>query len=133
MKMYNILKNVINRKVYNFKEMLTKIDTLWSENKLTDAEREELLTLAQNNASAEHSVDVIAKLIELEQRIKVVEEGKTENSNTAETIEDFVEGKWYYNGNKVLFNGKVYECTADANTVVYWSPAQSGLCWKQLN
>lgn len=131
--MYNILKNVINRKAYNFTDMLTKIDTLWSEGKLSDAERDELLSLAQKNASVEHSVDMVAKIIELEERIKALEEGKVENSNTAETIEEFVEGKWYYAGNKILFNGKVYECTADANTVVYWSPAQSGLCWKQLN
>jgi hypothetical protein len=130
--MYNILKNVISRKAYNFTDMLAKIDTLWSEGKLTDTEREELIALAQNNASIENSVDVVAKIVELEQRIKNLETGKTD-TNTAETIEDFVEGKWYYNGNKMLFNGKVYECTADANTVVYWSPAQSGLGWKQLN
>lgn len=131
--MYNILKNVINRKAYNFKEMLTKIDTLWSENKLTDAEREELRSLAQDNASMENSVDVLAKLVDLEQRIKILEENKTDNSNTAETIADYVDGKWYYTGDKMLFKGKVYECTADKNTVVYWSPEQSGLCWRQIN
>lgn len=130
--MYDILKNVISRKAYNFTDMLTKIDTLWSEGKLTDTEREELNRLAQDNASIENSVDVVAKLVELEQRIKALEEGGTDTP-TEETIEDYVEGKWYYGGNKMMFNGKVYECTADANTVVYWSPAQSGLCWKQLN
>lgn len=131
--MYNILKNVINRKTYNFKGMLTKIDTLWSEGKLTDAEREELRSLAQTNASMENSVDLLAKLVELEQRIKALEENKTESSDTAETVAEYEDGKWYYNGDKMLFKGKEYECTAEPGIAVYWSPEQSGLCWRQIN
>ena len=130
--MYNILKNVINRKSYNFTDMLTKIDTLWSENKLSDAERDELITLAQDNATIEHSVNLVEKLIELEQRIKALEEGKAD-TNTAETIEEYVVGKWYYKGDKMIFEGKVYECTAEKDTAVYWSPKESGLCWRQIN
>ena len=131
--MYTILKNVISRKAFNLSEMLTKIDTLWSENKITDSEREELITLARDNATIEHSVNVVEKLIELEQRIITLETKKAESSNTTEAIEDYKAGKWYYRGNKMLFNGKVYECTAEEGTAVYWSPIESGLCWRQLN
>lgn len=131
--MYNILKNVIGRKAYNFTDMLTKIDTLWSEDKLSDAEREELITLAQSNASVENSVDMVAKLVELEQRIKALEEGKVESSNTAETIEDYTIGKWYYRGNKVTFNGKVYECIAPEGAVCTWSPSEYPAYWRQIN
>ncbi len=130
--MYNILKNVINRKAYSLTEMLTKIDTLWSENKITDAERDELISLARDNATSEHSVDVVAKLVELEQRIKALEEGETDTP-TAETIKEYVDGKWYYKGDKVLFNGKVYECTAPGGAVCTWSPAKYPAYWKQIN
>ena len=130
--MYNILKNVISRKAYSLTEMLTKIDTLWSENKISDAERDELIALARDNATSEHSVDVVAKLVELEQRIKALEEGETDTP-TAETIEDYVVGKWYYRGNKVLFNGKVYECTAPEGVVCTWSPVEYPAYWKQIN
>lgn len=131
--MYNILKNVINRKAYSLTEMLTKIDTLWSENKMSDAERDELITLARDNATSEHSVDIVAKLVELEQRIKELEENKAD-TNTAETIEEYVVGKWYYRGNKILFNnGKVYECTAPEGVVCTWSPAEYPAYWRQIN
>ena len=130
--MYNILKNVINRKAYSLAEVLTKIDTLWSENKITDAERDELIALARNNATSEHSVDVMAKLVELELRIKTLEDNKVD-TNTAETIEEYVIGKWYYAGNKALFNGKVYECIAPEGVVCTWSPAEYPAYWKQIN
>ena len=129
--MYNILKNVIGRKAYNFTDMLNKIDTLWSENKLSDAEREELITLAQNNASVEHSVDLVAKIVELEERIKSLEEGKP--ADPAETIEEYVAGKWYYGGDKVKHNGKVYECTAPIGTVCTWSPSEYPAYWIPIN
>lgn len=128
----NILKNVINRKAYNLTEMLNKIDTLWSENKISDAERDELIALARNNATSEHSVDVTAKLVELEQRIKALEEGNADTP-TAETIEEYVVGKWYYRGDKVLFNGKEYECIAPEGAVCTWSPSEYPAYWRQIN
>ena len=130
--MYNILKNVISRKAYSLTDMLNKIDTLWTEDKISDAERDELISLARDNATSEHSVDVMAKLVELEQRIKAHEEGETDTP-TAETIEEYVVGKWYYRGNKVLFNGKVYECTAPEGVVCTWSPVEYPAYWKQIN
>ena len=130
--MYNILKNVISRKAYSLTDMLNKIDTLWSEDKISDAEREELVALARNNATSEHSVDVMAKLVELELRIKTLEDNKVD-TNTAETIEEYVIGKWYYTGNKALFNGKVYECIAPTGVVCTWSPTEYPAYWKQIN
>ena len=130
--MYNILKNVISRKAYSLTDMLNKIDTLWTEDKISDAERDELISLARSNATSEHSVDVMAKLVELEKRIKALEEGETDTP-TAETIEDYVVGKWYYRGNKVLFNGKVYECTAPEGVACTWSPVEYPAYWKQIN
>lgn len=130
--MYNILKNVISRKAYSLTDILNKIDTLWTEDKISDAERDELISLARSNASSEHGVDIMAKLVELEQRIKALEEGETDTP-TAETIEDYVVGKWYYRGNKVLFNGKVYECIAPEGVVCTWSPVEYPAYWKQIN
>lgn len=126
--MYTILKNVISRKAYSLTDMLTKIDTLWSENKMTDAERDELTTLARDNATSEHSVDVMAKLVELEQRIKALEEGTTDTPT--EDVEDYVVGKWYYAENRARFNGKVYKCIAPEGVVCTWSPAEYPAYWE---
>lgn len=129
--MYNIIKQVIGRKAYNLATILSKIDTLWSEDKISDAEREELIALARNNATSAHSVDMVAKLAELEQRIKVLEEGTADTPT--EDIEEYVVGKWYYRGNKILFNGKAYECIAPEGVVCTWSPVEYPVYWKQIN
>ena len=130
--MYNILKNVIDRGEYNLSSIVSKADKLWVEDKLTEEQRDELVNMARAGAKTEYSVDVFTKLIELEQRIKALEEGKTD-TNTAETIEEYVIGKWYYTGNKALFNGKVYECIAPAGVVCTWSPTEYPAYWKQIN
>ena len=48
--LYNIIKNVLNAKEYELATMLTKIKTLWIENDITDAQKEELVELARENA-----------------------------------------------------------------------------------
>ena len=126
--MYNIIKNVISRKAYNFTDILAKIDTLWSEGKLADTEREELIALAQSNASIENSVDVAAKLVELEQRIKALE---SSSNPDVESIKEYDPDKWYYNGDRMIFEGDKDRCTAAEGVAVYWSPKQSGLCWEK--
>ena len=60
--MYFIIKNVISRGGYNLSAVLSKIDTVWAEGKLSDEQRDELINLARKGANAEKGIDLIAKI-----------------------------------------------------------------------
>jgi hypothetical protein len=126
--MYEIIKSVISRGDYNLADVLLKINTLWAENKINSNQRDELVELAQNGAKVENNVDVFAKLNELEQRIQALE-GKTEDEVD---IEEYVGGKWYRAGDKVLENGIAYECIAPEGAVCVWSPSQYPQYWRKI-
>ena len=70
------------------------------------------------------------KLDELEQRVRAVE--KKENTGTEETVADFVDGKWYYGGDKCVFNGKNYVCTSPDGVVCVWSPEAYPAYWNEV-
>ena len=53
--MYEVTKNVILSGSYELADILTKIDTLWMQGSLTDAEREELVNLARTKADPSNS------------------------------------------------------------------------------
>lgn len=126
--MYNILKNVINRGEYDLPAVVSKVDKLWAEDKLTEGQRDELLELARAGAKPENGVDIVAKLMEFERRIKALEEAKTEAPT--EDIGDYVVGKWYYRGNKARYDGKTYRCIAPEGVVCTWSPAEYPAYWE---
>ena len=44
--MYEIIKNYINTMTYNLDELTTKIDKFYLEGKLSESERDELISLA---------------------------------------------------------------------------------------
>lgn len=128
--MYNIIKNVITRGEYDLSSLVSKIDKLWAEDKITDEQRDELLESARAGAKQEHSVDVFAKLAELEARIRTLEEGETDEETPTETITEYVVGKWYYRGDKVTFSGNTYICIAPEGAVCTWSPADYPTYWE---
>lgn len=128
--MYAIILDVLNRGRYDLNGITNKINIFWAEGKLTDTERENLLNMAQGNADSLYSVDVMKKLDELEQRVRAVE--KKENTSTEETVADFVDGKWYYGGDKCVFNGKIYVCTAPDGVVCVWSPEAYPAYWNEV-
>ena len=68
--MYNVVKSVIESKDYDLAKIMNKIEALWVKGKLTDKQKEELQGMARISARAFNSVDVLAKLNELEMRIK---------------------------------------------------------------
>ena len=51
--MYQIIKNVIERGGYDLSAILTKIDTLWVNDSLTNEQRTELIGLARSNGDVE--------------------------------------------------------------------------------
>lgn len=133
--MKTIIEEVINRGAFDLKGLLKKIDVFNVEGKLTDTEREELYTKARNAASTENSVDVIAKLAELEQRVLVLEKAGADNDTATgdTTADEYVVGKWYYTGDKVMFEGTEYICIAPEGSVCTWSPKEYPAYWDKAN
>jgi hypothetical protein len=64
-----IIRTIITGGSYVLDELEGRIDALWVEGKLTDAQRAELKRLAAEGARDSMQVDVIAKLAEMETRI----------------------------------------------------------------
>lgn len=126
--MYNVFVEAM-REPYDLTAMLAKIDYHHIRGNLTDAEREELVALARNQANPYGGVDVMAKLEDLESRVRALEQGSNPESGD-EDVPEYVAGKWYYNGDKVTFGGAVYVCTAPEGVVCTWSPAEYPAYWE---
>ena len=127
--MYKIVKSVIETGNYDLTAITKKIKALWVQSDLTDEEYAELTESARNGAKTEYSIDLITKLEELDKRLTALE--KADNT-TEETITDFVEGKWYYNGDKCISNGTVYTCIAPEGVVCVWSPEAYPTYWTEV-
>ena len=125
--MYDVIKDVINTRRYVLADMLHKIDTLWAQGDIDDDQRTELIALAQGNADMTQEVNVLARLEELEQRVRALETGSTE---PGEAYPDYVAGKWYYNGDKITFEGVKYKCIAPDGVVCVWSPKEYPVYWE---
>ena len=130
--MYNLAKKVIESKNFELSAFLKKIDVLWVQGNITDAEKEDLIALARKYADVQNSIDVLYKLEDLDQRVKALEEAKAD-APTTEEVEPYMVGKWYYNGDKVTFEGSVYECTAPVGFPCTWSPSEYPAYWQNVN
>jgi hypothetical protein len=126
--MYSLVENVIKNSNYNLTEIIRKIDVLWVDDQLTDEERNALLSLARGGAKTENTVDVIAKLNDLENRVRELENG---GSIPKEDIEEYQDGKWYYKGDKCSFEGANYICVAPDGVVCVWSPSAYPQYWEK--
>lgn len=129
--MYQIIKNVIERGGYDLTVILQKVKTLWANGSITDEQYDELLGLARNGAQTKDSVDIIARLNDLENRVRALE-SNTQTETPTEEYSEFVVGKWYYNGDKCSFSGKNYICTAPIGTVCVWSPTDYPAYWEEV-
>lgn len=140
--MYNIFKNVIESKKFELGDILNKIDTLWVQGTLDEEKRTELINLARSNAQAGNSVDLLAKVEELDRRVKILEEAlfnketEEEGEEVEEPVEvtypDFEIGKWYYAGDIVAFEGANYKCVAPVGVVCVWSPSGYPNYWEEV-
>lgn len=142
--MQKIIEKVIESKNFELSDMLKKIDTLWVQGSIDEATRKILMDKARNNANTQNSLDILAKIEELDKRVKALEEAQTKNETgtdepteepeepTETTYPGFVVGKWYYAGDRISFEGKNYECIAPENVVCVWSPADYPAYWEEL-
>ena len=129
--MKTIFENVIARGDYDLAELLKKIDVYHIAGRLSDAERDELYEKARTGANPAESVDVLAKIAELERRVKALEERQDSGTGSTDVPDEYVVGKWYYKDDKVMYDGKKYTCTAPDGVVCVWSPAEYPAYWAQ--
>ena len=127
--MKSIFENVIARRQQDLISLLKRIDSYHIEGKLTDAERDDLYVRARDGAEVENSIDVMAKLIELEGRISKLEQA--ESNTPTDKPEEYVVGKWYYRTDRISFEGSVYTCTAPEGFVCTWSPSEYPAYWQK--
>lgn len=147
--MYGIIKDVIKRGDYELATMLKKVKTLWAESEISDEQREELLILANQNASADNEKAsannqfeaIFKNLGEMALEIKTLqaEVAKLKGEEvTEETTEEYPEWeRWngigtvpYQTDSKVTHNGVKYISMVDDN---FWEPGAPGVyenIWK---
>lgn len=131
--MYNIIKTVIESGSFELTDIIRKIDSVWFEGKITDEEKAELVEMAQGKANPQHSMDLYAKVADLDKRVKILEAQKSsEAEEGTEKVEypEHVPGTWYYNGSKCSEKGKKYVCIAPVGQVCTWSPSEYPPYWK---
>lgn len=72
--MYEVTKNVIRSGSYELNDILNKIDTLWLQGSLTDAERMDLIEMARIQANPSNSFAPLQSQINaLAQRVTALE------------------------------------------------------------
>ena len=134
--MYEIIKNVIESKDYELKDILYKINKMYIESAITEEEKAELDSLARQNALAENSYAPLQKQIEeIFKRLETLEEYYKPEEPT-EPVEEYPEyvapsgaHDSYHVGDKVTYNGKKYICKLD-NCV--WSPEIYPSAWEEV-
>ena len=139
--MYDIIKNVIESKDYELRDMLYKINKMYIESYITEDQKSELDELARTNANAENSYEPIQEQIEniniridnLESRINKLEGTEGEPSEPSEEeYPEYVQPTGahdcYNTGSKITFKGEKYTCLVDG---CVWSPEEYPQGWKK--
>ncbi len=134
-KMYDVVKNVIASRNYDLKDILGKIETVWVQSRITDEQKVELISLAQENAKVENSIDILNKLYDLDRRVAALEnkdkaDEPTEDETESPTYPPYTTGAWYYNGDIVSYEGQNYKCIAPEEKPCTWSPAEYPPYWE---
>lgn len=120
-----VFEKVIKQRGYDLRAMISRIDEFYISGKLTEQERDELYEQARAGADMKNSVDLYKAFLTLEERVRKLEEAKTEERS----VEPYAAGKWYRRGEKCLFDGQVYTCTAPEGVVCTWSPREYPPYW----
>lgn len=141
---YEALKDVILNTGYDLEETLDKIYVMYSKDRLTKEEMEELEALAREKANPINSYAPLQEQIdklyedmkELEARVSLLEqEQSTEQpQEPTEPVEEYPPYKQptgahdaYHVGDKITYNGKKYICKLD-NCV--WTPDAYPAGWE---
>lgn len=128
--MKSIFETAIKAGKFGLPTMLSRLNYHHVNGNLTDGEHAELCALARGTAKAAASVDVEQKLMDLDARLRALEQAVGSGS-TGDDAPDYVSGKWYYQGDRVTYAGSVYTCTAPTGVACVWSPADYPAYWEQ--
>lgn len=136
--MYEVIKSVISSGIYELSAMITKIETIWLESRITDEQKEELIQLARDNADLSSSMDYANQIIllndnlrKLEERIIKLEEGGSEPT-TSDSYPDYDKDKWYYNGDKITYKKEKYVCIIPEGQPCIYSPKDYPEYWQKV-
>lgn len=139
---YEAIRQVIDMGGYNLHDMLLRIDILWMEHSLDATERDALKAYAREHAVPENSYATPEQRIlaleialrDLEARVATLESSGDEE----QTDEQTQVSEWkqptgahdaYNTGDRVTFNGQVYESLINGNV---WSPADYPAGWQEI-
>ena len=123
--MKTIIENDIKNGRYELKDMLTKIDTAGYQGQIDSVERDELMRMARNNATASMGYAGI------EERMARLEERVTQLENSIATPVEDEYPAWvqptgahdaYMSDAKITYNGAKYICVAPADIAVTYPP-----------
>ena len=126
--MYEVFKAAITAGNWKLDEVRDRLHRCCAQGRLTVDEMTELEDLARSKVDPRDEVDVFTKLDELDRRVRALETGTA--APDAGSVDEFIDGKWYHNGDKVLFGGKTYTCIAPDGVVCVWSPAAYPTYWE---
>lgn len=138
------LRAVIANRNYQLSDMLSKLSRLWIEDQITEADYDFLVEYARENANPDSEGDVLAavrvvqadvkelrdSIASLTDRVAVLEGGEPEPEPVK--YPEYEVGRWYYNGDRVSFEGKIYECIAPEGQVCVWSPKDYPVYWEEV-
>lgn len=141
--MYEIIKNVIENKDYELKDILYKINKMYIESAITEEQKTELDDLARENAKAENSYaplqeqieNIYTELDKIKTDINLLknQEGTEEATEPAEEYLEYNAPSGahdaYNTGDKITYNGKKYVCKMD-NCV--WPPDVYPQGWEEV-
>ena len=127
--MKELFEQVIQRREYDLKSLLTCIDQYHIEGKLTDDERQELTQAAREGATAEYDyageINALwAAVRELQKEVAPPEP----DDEWPEFVQPTGAGTAYQVGDKIIFRGERYICIL-AHCV--WSPADYPAGWQK--
>lgn len=141
---YEALKDVIENTNFKLEDTLDKIYVMYSKDKLTKEQMEELETLAREKANPVNSYaplqeqidNIYTELNSIKAEIKELK-GQTEEEPTEpEPTEEYPEYKQpqgahdaYNTGDKITYNGKKYICKLDG---CVWAPDVYPQAWEEV-
>lgn len=125
--MKSIIENVIASRNYDLPDLLRKIDKLWLEGSISDAEREELTAAARENVNMDKGyADHESRIRALEEAVEALQKGDGEQPEADEYP------AWkqptgahdaYFTGSKMTYtDGEKYECIAPEGVGVTYGP-----------
>ena len=146
---YDAEKDILLNTSYKLEDELDKIYFLYTKNKLTKEQVEELEELARQNANPVNSYAPIQEQIdnlyvnqkELEERISLLEQEKEEAQEPGEPTEpepveeypEYVQPTGahdaYNTGDKITYNGKKYICKMNG---CVWTPDAYPAGWEEV-